>query len=34
MEANVAMQRIDAGPTLSRKEERQVVVASTLGTLF
>jgi len=34
MEANVAMPRIDAAPTLSRKEERQVVVASTLGTLF
>ncbi|MBB1596161.1 MFS transporter [Achromobacter sp. UMC46] len=34
MEANVAMQRVDAGTTLSRKEERQVVVASTLGTLF
>lgn len=34
MEANVAMPRIDAAPTLSRKEERQVVVASTLGTSF
>lgn len=34
MEANAALPRLDDGPTLSRKEERQVVVASTLGTLF
>ncbi|MGE8634468.1 MAG: MFS transporter, partial [Achromobacter piechaudii] len=34
MQADVAVGRIGAAPALSRKEERQVVVASTLGTLF
>ncbi|PND32039.1 MFS transporter [Achromobacter pulmonis] len=34
MDANIAMQHPGGAQTLSRKEERQVVVASTLGTLF
>lgn len=34
MEAHVAMQGTGTGSMLSRREERQVVVASTLGTLF
>lgn len=34
MEAAIAQPHAGHSPTLSRKEERQVVVASTLGTLF